>query len=157
MLSGITLVMVCMLLMMISSSVPIVSDRIPLIGEFRTQSVSSPLIDHQISNYPPILPLSVLFYSNSLAMVSLSMVFSVWVHNLAKSTKPDNKVPKYVSQLLNTKFGTVMSFTSLKVKIKIIKKKLYIITIIIIIIYFRTKTRIEFWTNRATAIRDVLK
>lgn len=87
MLSGVTLVMICILLMMISSNVPIMSDRIPLI---------------------------VLFYSNSLGMVTLSMVFSVMLHNLAKSKQPDHKVPKYITQLLNTKFGTVMRFTSLK-------------------------------------------
>ncbi|XP_060848778.1 acetylcholine receptor subunit alpha-like 1 [Rhopalosiphum padi] len=87
MLSGVTLVMICILLMMISSNVPIMSDRIPLI---------------------------VMFYSNSLGMVTLSMVFSVLLHNLAKSKQPDHKVPKYITQLLNTKFGTVMRFTSLK-------------------------------------------
>uniref|UniRef100_A0A2S2PKS1 Neuronal acetylcholine receptor subunit alpha-7 n=1 Tax=Schizaphis graminum TaxID=13262 RepID=A0A2S2PKS1_SCHGA len=87
MLSGVTLVMICILLMMISSNVPIMSDRIPLI---------------------------VMFYSNSLGMVTLSMVFSVLLHNLAKYKQPDHKVPKYITQLLNTKFGTVMRFTSLK-------------------------------------------
>lgn len=87
MLSGVTLVMICILLMMISSNVPIMSDRIPLL---------------------------VIFYSNSMGMVTMSMVFSVLLHNLAKSNKPDHKVPRYVSRLLNTKFGTVMRFTSLK-------------------------------------------
>lgn len=42
MLSGVTLVIVCILLMMISSNVPIMSDRIPLIGELRYVVVSEP-------------------------------------------------------------------------------------------------------------------
>lgn len=56
-----------------------------------------------------------MFYSNSLAMVSLSMVFSVLSHNLAKSNQPDDKVPKNITWLLNTKFGTVLRFKSLQV------------------------------------------
>lgn len=60
---------------------------------------------------------TVLFYSNSLGMITLSMVFSVLLHNLAKSKQPDHKVPKYITQLLKTKFGTVMRFTSMKVNI----------------------------------------
>ncbi|VVC36084.1 Nicotinic acetylcholine receptor,Neurotransmitter-gated ion- [Cinara cedri] len=87
MLSGVTLVMICLLLMIISSNVPIMNDRIPLI---------------------------VMFYSNSLGMVTLSMILSVVLHNLAKYKQPNEKVPKYITQLLNTKFGTVMRFTSLK-------------------------------------------
>lgn len=35
-LSGVTLVMICILLMMISSNIPIMSDRIPLIGKLST-------------------------------------------------------------------------------------------------------------------------
>lgn len=58
---------------------------------------------------------AVLFYSNSMAMVTMSMVLSVLLHNLAKSTTPDHKVPKYITNLLNTRFGTVMRLTSLKV------------------------------------------
>lgn len=58
---------------------------------------------------------TVIFYSNSLGMVSLSMVFSILLHNLAKSKQSDTKVPKCITRLLNTKFGTVMRFTSLKV------------------------------------------
>jgi len=87
MLSGITLIMICILMMMIANHVPIMSDSIPLI---------------------------VLFYSNSLAMVTMSMVFSVLLHNLSKSKQPDHKVPKYITQLLNTKIGTVLRFTSFK-------------------------------------------
>ncbi|XP_050442726.1 neuronal acetylcholine receptor subunit beta-3-like [Adelges cooleyi] len=86
MFSGITSIMICILLMTISSSIPIMSDRVPLI---------------------------ILFYSNSLGMVTLSMVFSVLLHNLARSEQSDDKVPKCIKQLLNTKFGTVMRFTSL--------------------------------------------
>ncbi|XP_025412106.1 acetylcholine receptor subunit alpha-type acr-16-like isoform X2 [Sipha flava] len=85
MLSGVTLIVICILLTMLSNHVPIMSDRIPLI---------------------------VLFYSNSLGMVTISMVLSVLLHNLAKSTTPDHKVPKYITNLLNTKFGTVLRHTS---------------------------------------------
>lgn len=34
MISGVTLIMICVLLMMISINIPIMSDRIPLIGKF---------------------------------------------------------------------------------------------------------------------------
>lgn len=44
MLSGVTLVIVCILLMMISSNVPIMSDSIPLIGELRYVVVSKRVI-----------------------------------------------------------------------------------------------------------------
>lgn len=143
MLSGVTLVMICILLMMISSNVPIMSDRIPLIGK---SWISTVLFYNQDKCYALrrtneknvqinffhsrrtvvhfsiitcyvrcILRFTVIFYSNSMGMVTMSMVFSVLLHNLAKSNKPDHKVPRYVSRLLNTKFGTVMRFTSLKV------------------------------------------
>lgn len=57
------------------------------------------------------------------------MVFSVLLHNLAKSKKPDHKVPKFITQLLNTKFGTVMRFTSLEVIIIdiLLLSKIYIV------------------------------
>ncbi|XP_050533618.1 acetylcholine receptor subunit alpha-type acr-16-like isoform X2 [Daktulosphaira vitifoliae] len=87
MLSGVTLVIICIVLMTISNIIPVMSDRIPLI---------------------------VLFYSNSLGMVTLSMVFSVMLHNLAKSTQPEDKMPKWIKLLLDTKFGTVLRFTSQK-------------------------------------------
>jgi len=147
MLSGVTLVMICILLMMISSNVPIMSDRIPLIGEYWTRTGKSRLerrvlraklrtnekqeknmenfffdfhsrpisSNNRVLARVVLLPFTVIFYSNSMGMVTMSMVFSVLLHNLAKSNKPDHKVPRYVSRLLNTKFGTVMRFTSLKV------------------------------------------
>jgi len=72
---------------------------------------------HYLFNFLLTVCFAVMFYSNSLGMVTLSMVFSVLLHNLAKSKQPDHKVPKYITQLLNTKFGTVMRFTSMKVNI----------------------------------------
>lgn len=66
-------------------------------------------------NYLCSIWFTVLFYSNSLGMITLSMVLSVLLHNLAKSKQSNRRVPKCITQLLNTKFGTVLRFTSLKV------------------------------------------